>query len=131
MQTKKAFFFLTFLTFLVFSSCGPKIELKNVYGTWVKINDKDVDTPEAKEEVSFTNDGKYKVTHYNKDSVDMSFEGTFKLDAETRQIKITNEGYRLKDMTVIKLTETQMSAEVSEEYEGSYTLNYRRQRHDK
>ena len=105
---------------------GAKIDMNDVYGTWVKISDEDVDKPGQREEVSFAKDGKYKVTIFSRDSIINSFEGTFELTVAANKINMTNESLTLKDMTVTKLSQIEMVAEVTEEDEGSVLLNYRK-----
>jgi uncharacterized protein (TIGR03066 family) len=126
MNTRHFIYAISFLFLLACNTNSSKIELKKIYGTWIKINDSEVDNLGQNEEVTITENGKYKVTTSNKDSIINSFEGTFELDTAKKVINMTNDGYTLKDMTVIKLTDTEMSSEVSEEGEGNYILNYRK-----
>ena len=126
MNTNYLFIALAILSLWACNSNNEKIELKKFYGTWIKINDREVDNPGQNEEVTFTENGKYKAVVTNKDTILNSFEGTFEIDTTTYGINMTNEGWTLKDMTLLKLTDNEMSTEVSEEDEGNYILNYRR-----
>ncbi len=126
MQRKKIFSALILLTLISVSSCGPKIDMKNVYGTWVHINDSTFDDPKDKDEVSFTKDGKYKVKYYKNNIVIDSMKGTFELNLEKNLIDITSDPPKLKDMKVIKLTEKEMCVEIPDDLSAHFTSNYRR-----
>ncbi len=127
MLTKKIIFAIILLTLFSINSCGPKIEMRNIYGTWTQINDGSLGDPNSKREISFTKEGKYKVKDYKNNSIVDSIVGTFELNSGENLIEISHVYPKLKDMKVIKLTETEMSVEIADDLSAHYTSNYRRQ----
>ncbi len=109
------------------SSCQSnyRIEFSELYAKWTETEESVGYTSDQIHTLTITKDGKY----HNKistpaDSTLSSFNGTYKLDKEKYLIKITNDGYALKDMTLKKLTESEMIVEITEEFEGSALLYF-------
>ncbi|MFS4482091.1 hypothetical protein ACKGJY_03680 [Hyunsoonleella sp. 2307UL5-6] len=117
---------LILITTLI-NSCKSeyKIDFSEVYGKWTETEKSTGYTAKQIQNLTFEKDGKYQnvVINASSDSIVSSFNGTYELDTENNIIKFTNDGYVLKDMTLKKLTESEMIVEITEEFEG-YALLY-------
>ncbi|WP_062061515.1 hypothetical protein [Aquimarina longa] len=112
---------------IVLNACQSdyRIEFPELYAKWIETEESVGYTSDQIHTLTITKDGKY----HNKistaaDSALSFFNGTYKLDKEKYLIKITNDGYALKDMTLKKLTESEMIVEITEEFEGSTLLYF-------
>ena len=127
----KKIFLLTIA--IVFASCANKVDLNQLTGTWIETESSDMFDSNITREISFYENGTYQHRTYDvKDSLTNKFDGTFELYKESNTIKITNSGYKLKDMNLNKLTESELNAviiENMEEIEGikmTIELNFRK-----
>ncbi|UTW67966.1 lipocalin family protein [bacterium SCSIO 12643] len=115
---------------LILYSCQdqPVIKHSELYGTWIEHSESDGFSPDKIKTITFQLDGTFysEIKSIN-DSIIHSIEGTFEIDTNNMVIKFTNEGWVLKDMEVIELTETALKTKVTEEFEGSSILQYSRE----
>lgn len=114
---KKIITFTFVFLAVTLNSCESKIEMENLYGKWKMSNDSRVTNLDETRYVTFKKDGKYKVEDFIKDSIVNSFEGTFEIDEEKKSIATTNSGWVIEDMTVTKLTSTDLYATVTDDEE--------------
>ncbi len=112
---------------VVFTSCSNEINLNQLTGTWIESESSDLYESDQIHELSFLENGTYQNRVYDlKDSLVDKFDGTYEIDKETNTIKMTNVGYVLKDMSLTKLTETDLTAEITEYMEGTAELNFKK-----
>jgi hypothetical protein len=112
---------------VLLNSCQSeyRIEFPELYGKWTETNESVGYTADQIHNLTLKKDGKYhNLVSTSSDSILSSFSGTYELDKENNMIKITNDGYALKDMTLKKLTESEMIIEITEEFEGSALLYF-------
>uniref|UniRef100_UPI001957EEA8 lipocalin family protein n=1 Tax=Confluentibacter citreus TaxID=2007307 RepID=UPI001957EEA8 len=115
---------------IVFASCSNKINLNQLTGTWIETESSDMYESNRIREISFFENGTYQHRTYNlNDSLLSKFDGTFELNKETNTIKITNSGYKLKDMNLNKLTESELKAVIIEHMDGIEDIEFTAELH--
>lgn len=113
---------------IVFLSCNNKIDLNHLQGKWIETKSSEKSNPETIKEISFSANGTYQFREYNlKDSLKTSFVGTFDLEHNMNTIHFTNTGLKLKDMSLKKLTKSEMTVEIFEFNKEIMVVNYKKE----
>jgi len=121
----KNFTIIALTTILLSCENQPNIELDELYGVWTENSESIGFDPERTRTLTFEPNGNFKSEiRLLNDSVLTSISGTFEIDTIQMLLSFTNEGWVLKDMKLHELTGTSMTAEISEELEGSGTVKY-------
>ncbi|WP_108868699.1 hypothetical protein [Aquimarina aquimarini] len=106
-------------------SCSNEISLNYLTGTWVENESSDLYDSSNIHEIIFSEDGTYQNRILDlKGNVINKFDGTFEIDKEKKIIKITNSGYVIKDMSLTQLTESNLTAKIIEDFEGTTELSF-------
>jgi len=74
---------------LLFASCGSKVEISELKGSWRPINNLENSRLDISEVIKFENEGKYRaVTLYKEDSIVYDVNGIYHVNSESETINI-------------------------------------------
>ena len=74
---------------LLFASCGSKVEISELKGSWRPINNLENSRLDISEVIIFENEGKYRaVTLYKEDSIVYDVNGIYHVNSESETINI-------------------------------------------